>query len=203
MSSFVQLSVYSMDFKTPLQSNQKAKIPLHEWMIVLLFCLILLLLAGFALSRPKPPPRILSSLSASEKITVLEVKVEGEVTKPGQYRLPLHSTLKDLFEQVEPLPSADLSQISWRRRLHHNQTIRIPKRQTITIQVTGAVEHPGTFEILSGTRYFELADQLAYLPDADLKAIRRRRGFIQSGQCIDVPFQKKIVNKKLKKQFNK
>lgn len=172
--------------------------PLHEWIIVLLFCLILLVLAGFALSRPKPSPRAISSYSIPEKITVLQVKIEGEVAKPGRYRLPLQATMKELLEEAEPLASADLSQMNYRRRLRNDQTIHVPKRRIMTVQVTGAVEHSGPFEILSGTRYFELAEQLAFLPDADLKAVRKRRSFIQEGQRIDIPFQKKVVKKRLK-----
>lgn len=191
-----------MDFKSPLHPNQKSKLPLHEWMIVILFCLILLVLAGFAVSRPKPPARTITSFISPEKITVLQVKIEGEVTKPGRYRLPLNATMKELLEQAEPLVSADLSQVSFRRKIHNDQTIRVPRRRIITIHVTGAVEHSGSFEILSGTRYFELAEQLAFLPDADLKAVQRRRGFIQEGQRVDIPFQKKVVKNSVKLKIN-
>lgn len=167
------------------------KLPLHEWYIVLIFCLILLALAGFALVRPKSPPPLVPLPLISEEITVLQVKIEGQVAKPGLYRLPLHTTLKELLKQAEPLASADLSQLNWRRRLRNGQTIHIPKRYSITIHLTGAVEQPGPLEILSGTRYCELADQLLALPNADLKAMRKRTSFVQEGECIEVPFQRK------------
>lgn len=168
------------------------KLPLHEWVIVLLFCLILLALTGFALVRPKPlPPSSVPLPSISEEATVLQIKIEGQVSKPGLYRLPLNATMKKLLEQAEPLASADLSQLNWRRRLCNGQTIQIPERHPIIIHLTGAIEQPGPLEILSGTRYCELADQLPALTDADLKAMRKKKSFVQEGECIDVPFKRK------------
>lgn len=167
------------------------KLALHEWYIVLIFCFILLALAGFALVRPKPtlPPVPLPPVS--EEMTVLQIKIEGQVAKPGLYRLPLHATMKELLEQAEPLASADLSQLNWRRRLRNGQTIHIPERRLMTIHIVGAVEQPGPLEILSGTRYCDLADELPALPDADLKAILKKKSFVQEGECIEVPYQKK------------
>jgi len=167
-----------------------AKLPLHEWCIILLFCLILLALAGFALGRSKSMPP--SDISPPvPQVTVLQVKIEGQVAKPGLYRLPLNAKLKQLLEQAEPLPSADLSELNWRRKLHHNQTIHIPERRLITIQIAGAVQQPGPLQILSGIRYCELAEELLVLPDADLKAMRKRKGFVKEGDNIEVPIQKK------------
>lgn len=189
---------------SPLVNGEKPKLPLHEWIIVLLFCFILLLLAGFALGRPKaqppyiePPPLKFNPISFQKpkKATALQVKIEGEVTYPGHYRLPLHATVKELLEQAEPLASADLSQLHWRRRLRQDQTVRIPKRHLITIQISGAVKHQGPLEIFSGTRFCELADQLTVLPDADLKAMRKKRSFVQEGAHIEIPFQKKSKKK--------
>jgi hypothetical protein len=171
------------------------KLPLHEWYIVLIFCFILLALAGFALVRPKSTPPHAPLPSISEEVTVLQVKIEGQIAKPGLYRLPLHATIKELLKQAEPLDSADLSQLNWRKRLRNGQTIHIPERHLIIIHLTGAIEQPGPLEILSGTRYCELADQLSALPDADLKAIRNKKSFVKEGECIDIPFKK---NKKKK-----
>lgn len=172
------------------------KLPLHEWYIVLIFCLILLALAGFALVRPKLIPPFAPPPPISDEVTVLQVKIEGQVVKPGLYRLPLHATLRELLIQAEPLASADLSQLNLRRRLRNNQTVHVPERYIMTVYLTGAIEQSGPLEILSGTRYCDLVDELSVLPNADLQTIRKKKSFIPKGDCINIPFQNKEKKKK-------
>lgn len=167
------------------------KLPVHEWCVILLFCLILLALAGFALGRPKSIPAAIALPSPSPaSVNVLQVKIEGQVAKPGFYRLPLNATLKQLLDQAQPLSSADLSQLNWRRKLRDGQILRVPERHPITIYIAGAVQEPGPLQILSGTRYCELVDQLQVLLDADLKALSKKKGFVQEGDLIKVPAKK-------------
>lgn len=165
------------------------KLPLHEWCIVLLFCAILLILAGFAIGRQKyqaVPP----ALSSDVQQTVMQVKIEGQVQKPGTYSMPLHSSLKDLLEQAQPLSTADLSHLKWRCKLRDGQTIHIPERRWISIQISGAVQEPGPLKILSGMRCYELADQLQFLPEADVNSIRKKRRFLQDGDVVEISTKK-------------
>jgi SLBB domain len=174
-----------------------AKLPLHEWCIIFLFCAILLVLAGWALRGPKQMPL---PPAPPVEAAVLQIKIEGQVENPGYYRLPLHASLKDALEQARPLPTADLSQISWRRKLRDGQTLHIPERHPITIQLTGAVLNPGPLQIMSGTRCCELPDELNVLPEADVRPIRRKRHFLQDGEVIEVPIQKKRKGNKKKSE---
>lgn len=176
------------------------KLPLHEWLIILLFCSLLLGLTAIALIKPKP---VFDSISSrNEKIIpsdVMQIKVEGYVAKPGFYQLPYQTTLKKLLEMVEPASSADLSELNYRKKLRDGQTIIIPERKIITIQVTGAVQEPGALKILSGTRCCDLADQLKLLPEADIKALKRKNRFVKGGDMIEVQFQKQVRAKKKSK----
>lgn len=175
-----------------------SKLPLHEWCIILLFCAILLVLAGFALGHQKNIPS--SGAHTEPQATPLQVKIEGQVAKPGVYRLPINTTLKELVEQAQPLPTADLSQLKWRRQLRDEQTIHIPERKWITIQIIGAVKQPGPMRILSGTRCGELIDQLQMLPDADIKAFSKRKRYLQEGDIVEVQVKKskgKSLHKKV------
>ena len=100
--------------------NMSSKLPFHEWCIILLFCLIMLTLSAFAFMGKKNVP---STRSSEPQPTVIEVKIDGEVVKPGVYQLPPKSALKELLVQAEPLPTADLSQLRLRRKLFDGQTI--------------------------------------------------------------------------------
>ena len=112
------------------------------------------------------------------------------MANPGLYQLPLKSTLKELLEKAQPLPTADLSKVSGRRRLRDKQTVRIPERQWITIEIAGMVQQPGPMKILSGTRMHELAAELQVLPEADMKSLKKRRSFLNEGDIVEVPAKK-------------
>lgn len=174
------------------------KLPLHEWCIILLFCLILLVLSAFALRGEKT---ISASRTAQPPANELEIKIDGEVAKPGAYTLPIKSSLKELLAQAQPLPTADLSQLNGRRKLRDGQEIHVPKREWISIQIVGMVPDPGTKQILSGTRIYELASQLQVLPEADMKAMSRRKRYLYEGDVVEVP-AKKVAYKDTKKRRN-
>ena len=180
------------------------KLPFHEWCIILLFCMILLLLGGFALAGrkyvPAPPARIEAQKDTVK--TAIRIKVEGEVANAETFEVPSKTTLKELLEKAQPLPTADLSQLNWRRKLRDGQTIKIPERRWITIQIEGAVQNPGPLKILSGTRMLEIADQLEPLPEADLKSIQKRRSFLKEGDTVEIPL-KKVKSKPAKKPSGK
>lgn len=162
----------------------KPRLPVHEWCIVVLFCSILFVLSAYALTGHQQVP--LPSPPVETKPATVEVKIEGQVAKPGSYALPKKSSLKELLAQAEPLSTADLSQLNFRRKLRDGQTIIVPERQWITIQLTGMVEEPGPLKILSGTRIQELVPQLKVLPEADIKALSKRRSFLYEGDALEV-----------------
>ncbi len=173
-------------------------LPLHEWTIILLFCFILLLIAGFAFGRSKPTPFQNHFPQQSEEMSILNVTIHGEIAKPGLYRLPSRSSIKQLLEQAEPLASADLSQMQWRKHLREGQTIHVPKRGPITIYLEGAVEQSGALQVLSGSRVNEVINAFKPLPEADLLGLKRRKGFVKEGMIIKVPFKKKREKKPAK-----
>ncbi len=175
--------------------SMSSRLPFHEWLVVSLFCSVLLLLASFAFlgrshaysSQPPSPSSFSQSSLPETPLTHLEVKVEGAVAHPGVYRLPLKTSLKELLAQAEPLPTADLSELSWRKKLRDQQTVTVPEKREITIYLDGAVKKPGAIKILSGTRYQELLPQLDCLEEADLRAIKKKKKFLQEGACVYIP----------------
>lgn len=175
-----------------------SRLPFYEWLIICLFCSLLLVLASFAFLGRTPVYSSLSvELPLSEiPLSHLEIKVEGAVAHPGVYRLPLNTSLKELMAQAELLPTADLSELPWRKKLRDQQTITVPERREITIYIDGAVKQPGAMQILSGTRCQELIDQLDLLPEADLRTLKRKRQFLQEGGCLYIPTKVKKGKRK-------
>lgn len=174
------------------------KLPLYEWCIILLFCAILLMLAGFVAlgrihSKTLVPINLAESqihLSSELQETMIDVKIDGQVAKPGPYHIRIGTSLKELVEQAQPLTTADLSQLKWRKKLRDGQHIHVPERIWIMIQIEGAVRQPGKMKILSGTRLCELADQLQVLPEADLKSISTKKRFLHEGDVVKVALKK-------------
>lgn len=113
------------------------------------------------------------------------------MSKPGSYQLPLKSGLKDILALAEPLPTADLSKLNWRKKLRDGQTIKIPEREWITIQIAGMVTEPGPLKIKSGTRIQELIIDLQVLPEADIKKLSKRRSFLFEGDLLEIPAKRK------------
>lgn len=174
-----------------MNENQKLSLFPYEWIIVVLFCLILLSLSLFSLkgfANRSCPEELRQQLG---KAIEIEVQVGGAVAKPGIYRLPIKSTLKELLKEAELLSTADLSQINMRKSLANGQVVDIAYRHPITIYLSGAVQYPGEMEILSGTRYCELVEQVEFAQGADLAAIKRRKSFVAGGAKVAVPFRKK------------
>lgn len=178
-----------------MKKSSQSKLPLHEWVIILLFCLILATLAAFAMGKSKAKAPRLEMLPVTEEISFLQVRIEGAVQYPGLHQVPLRSTVKELLAKGKPLDSADLSQLNYRRQLRDGQVIHIPERRPITIQIKGAVKEPGSLQILSGTRYCELMNEIKTTPEANTKGLCKRRSFIQEGTSIDVPFKKEKKKK--------
>lgn len=169
------------------------KLPLHEWLIVLLFCSILLLLSFFSIFGSSSHKTIPSTSSKSPAFLSLEVTIEGAVYCPGTYEMPLKSSLDNLLEIAQPLPIADLSQLNKRRQLIDGQIVKIPEKKWITIYLEGEVEHPGPFQLLSGTRCYELVDQIDFKPEADKNHLKRMRRYLKEGETV------KIIKKKERK----
>jgi protein involved in polysaccharide export with SLBB domain len=175
------------------------KLPFFEWCIIILFCGILALLACFALLRkPSYPASQTTNQELNHPVTQLQVTITGEVFRPGTYELDVNTTLKDLIELADPLPSADLSRVNSRRKLYDGQSVYVPPKTPLTITILGAVQNPGTLQIMSGTRVYELANQIAFLPEADIQSIRKKRRYLKEGDLINVPSKKEKSNKKKK-----
>lgn len=177
----------------------KNRIPSYEWLIVIVFVSIVLVLSIVALTRTVRNEADEQSLPQQEKRNELTIKVEGEVAEPGVYYFPPKTTMKQLLTKVQLLPSADLSEFKGRKKLRDGQTVRFSKRHPIVIEIKGAVKEPGKKEILSGTRVHELVNELELLPNADVRRLEKQTHFLKEGEVVYV-LEKGEKLKKRKKQ---
>lgn len=175
---------------------QSTKLPLYEWVIVLLFCAILILLSFFALFRETPKREKTFQLTKDFIQQKIEITLQGAVANPGLYEFSPKSTVGDVLKIAQLHPIADTSQLHTRRQLIDGQVIRIPEKKWITIYVEGAVLEPGPLQIFSGTRCQELVGQLDFTPDADINNLKKMRRYLKEGEVVRVP-KKKNKQKRL------
>jgi DNA uptake protein ComE-like DNA-binding protein len=194
---------------TPSMPPKIPKLPVHEWCIVILFCCILCTLAAYAFFGKQKPASALSRYNHSRNTSTentnllttdltdpqeqqkIYVTIQGQVAKPGIYEMPPQSTIKDLLALAEPLPQSDTSSYNPRKKLKDGQKIHIYEKQWIEIELTGAVENPGSHRVLSGTRVCDLADQFQLLSEADRSALKKKKRLLQNGDSIKIMKKKK------------
>lgn len=166
------------------------KLPVHEWIMIVLFCGVLITLSGIAFSRQSSERRIDVSLLEQAKPSVLHVSVSGAVLNPGRIELPPGSTVRDLLDKVGVLPEADLSRFRMHGKVKRGQRIVVPERVWITVILEGAIENPGPFKILSGTRCGELISLLDLPPEANVVGLKKLRRYLKEGEVVTIPFKK-------------
>ncbi|MDP1880670.1 MAG: SLBB domain-containing protein [Parachlamydiaceae bacterium] len=181
-----------------MEQEEKKHLPFYEWLVILLFCLILLVISLFAWLKPSSAPSWNESHTTnSTKIKeqgILTVTISGAVEFPGAYDLPIKSTIQDLLNKVKPLPEANLSKVKQKSKLKNLQQIQIPYKKWLTIIIEGAIENPGPFQILEGTRYPDLIKLLNVLPEGDIKPLNRKKGLIREGEVIKIHSKDKVFN---------
>jgi protein involved in polysaccharide export with SLBB domain len=165
------------------------KLPLHEWGIILLFCIILMVLSGIAIGRQSLRQHTPFSPTEAPMDSLVHVSVKGAVTIAGKYDLAIGSTIQDLLNLSGLSPAADLSQIKLKTKLKNGQRILVPERKWMTIYLEGAVENPGAMKIMSGIRCQELSSVLTLPPEADVKALQKRRHYLREGEVVHIPFK--------------
>jgi protein involved in polysaccharide export with SLBB domain len=179
-------------------NDQSSHLPIHEWLIVLLFCILLCVLGGLAYGHRSDSITGSTAYQQLQMSSILSIKVEGAVAKPGTYQLPIGSLLIDAVTLAEPLDEADLTILKTNRPLQEHQTLIIPQKKWITIYIEGAVNTPGPLEVVSGTRYEDLLDLVDFLPTADQRSLRKKKRLLREGETVQISFRQ-LPTKKPKK----
>jgi hypothetical protein len=174
----------------PPPGRVQAKLAVYEWLIVTLFVVVLsiICIASFfkeSFQRELAVNRLLEG-----------VEIKGEVRLPGVYPLPENGSILALLELAIPTEQADLSKIKFNRKLKEGQVLNIQAKKQIKVFIEGAVERPGIFTLLSGMRYHELVDIINPLPEADLRVLLRRKGYVKADSNLFIPSKKQRKKEK-------
>lgn len=162
-----------------------SKLPIYEWLIIVLLLLILFVLIMIAYVRQEkalPPTATPYELVKSQ----FEVTIQGAVSKPGTYLIKKGSLLEEAIELARPLPEADLRSFRRYSKVRDGQKINVPTKQMITVTLEGAIENPGPIQVPKGSRLEELIPYLQFTPEADVKKIQRKRR-LKDQEVIHVP----------------
>lgn len=119
-----------------------------------------------------------------------EVLIQGAVTKPGSYQVPVEARIKEIVALAEPSPEADLKGIKATSKVRNGQVINVPAKEMIEIKVSGAVKGKAqTVKIPRGTRLNELEAYVAFDGKADIAKLDRKR-YLRNGEEVVVPYKK-------------
>lgn len=102
---------------------------IHEWLAVVILAAILFLFAlftRFSSESSWPPATEGPHHIVDQKI---ELFVEGAVERPGRLITVKGKRVKEILEEVRPLPEADLSKLKLESKVRRGQHIRVPLKK--------------------------------------------------------------------------
>lgn len=174
------------------------KLPFHEWLIITLFIIVLLLLGIITLFWNNQKLPQISKIHELD-IQTIQVCVRGAVKKPGTYELKKGSLLGGLLELAELTSEAELSKMQMNAKLRDGQKVTVPTQKWITVFVEGSGVQSAQLKLKSGTLLNELPDLITFLPEADVGKLQRKRR-LKDNEIIRIELKKE---KPLKKNIAK
>jgi competence protein ComEA len=138
------------------------------------------------------------STDSLEEQELFYAEIRGEVRYPGVYLVPENSIVRTLIESAGGLnETADISGVNQAEKLEPHSLIKIPAKtvefndgfykQTVFVDIKGEVVNPGVYEVVEGTRVFELIELAGGLNSgANVVSINQSQVVID-GMSITIP----------------
>jgi competence protein ComEA len=111
------------------------------------------------------------------------------VKLPGTYQLPSEMTINDLLALAITEPDADLRRVRPDTVIRKSRAVTIPRKEKMTVYLSGAVAQPGAYQVQKGTSLQELLKQVKLAPQADVERIKGGRK-LKSNELIEIPYRK-------------
>ena len=124
--------------------------------------------------------KIQSSLLPSCDIlqsVLVNVEILGAVRNPGIHSFNRGTPLKEFITRAKPLPRADLSEIDLDQPILEDVVVEIKIPVNFTVEILGALKHPGTYVVPIGTRVCDLKKFIVIHPDVDHKFLKSQNPF--------------------------
>jgi hypothetical protein len=102
--------------------NARPHLPVHEWLSIVSLSALLLTLTLFALRGPS------SHLVGKPHHLIdpeVDIYIEGAVKKPGAYRVPRQSHVREALDQAGVLPNANLKRLKLDRKVRNGEIINV------------------------------------------------------------------------------
>jgi len=169
--------------------NQNLSLHTHEWLAIITICGILFFLT--LVTQFNPYVLAPESVEPMQYIVAqeIDVYVEGAVQNPGVHHVSRNATMQDVLDVAIAASEADLRKINPHSKIRKGQLIKIPKREMITVELTGAVKEQKTVQMPKGSALEDLASLDLFLDEADLVKLQRKRR-LKDGEVIDVKCKK-------------
>lgn len=133
----------------------------------------------------------------------LSVHCMGQIKEPKTISLAYGATLLDLLAHLELTEEADLAKLVLEERLKNGQNVIIPRKNVMSLYVTGAVVKAGLVFVPEGIRFNQLKRHLDLQPEADLAIFRRRKRRLIEGETIHIPSRAQAIGEKVVVQKEK
>jgi hypothetical protein len=155
-----------------------------EWFVVSFF---LILLCSLILIAKISSLKAKNILSAMPQMETVQIKVSGEVLRPGVHELRAGSLCGEVLERVKPKRFADLSGIDLKAPAP--LAFFVPRLERIHVFVEGEGVEPCELFVPPGTRISDLKSKIVLRQNGDVLAFRSRK-MLSDGEVILVKKRK-------------
>ena len=120
------------------------------------------------------------------KIVLVDVAIQGHVKRCGTYSVERGMPIGAVLRKAAPKKFADLRAISLKSPITAPLELKIECLKNLLIRIEGAVQNPGTIQVLPGTRILDLRKIVPLSREADLTFFKKRH-VLEDGETVFIP----------------
>ncbi|OGN55733.1 MAG: hypothetical protein A3D96_01440 [Chlamydiae bacterium RIFCSPHIGHO2_12_FULL_44_59] len=169
---------------------QKNSLPRSEWWFIVGALIVMIALVGVAkvnLYRARSEIQLFEATPDDILVTV-----NGEVFRPGEYKMESGTTLETVLKKARPKRFANLANLSLKEKIYESVCIEIPTLSQLQIQIGGEIREPVSMTVKVGARVCDLKSQVVFTEETDRKFFQKKR-LLKDGDIIVVPKKKKTT----------
>ncbi len=166
----------------PPPFSMKSSLPSSEWVLVGSLLLVMISLVLIAKVNAHRACSILEQTGPTEVL----VGVDGAVVKPGEYEVPVGTTIGSVLRKARPKANANLKIIPLNQPIEVATRLMVQELTEITVSVRGAVVEEKEIVLPVGSRICDLKSKVLCTAEADRRFFRRKK-LLKDGQVLEVP----------------